>query len=89
MQTLDGFDEYNLSPRYQFCNADIYFEVTTDSLNDSIESDQIKKDQPILKESYGGCIGTIDTQREKDIGLAPDYAFDPMRSDECIVSTNA
>ena len=27
----------------------------------------------------------MDTQQEKDIGLAPDYPFEPLKAGECLV----
>lgn len=31
------------------------------------------------------CLMLMDTQQEKDIGLAPDYPFEPLKAGECIV----
>ena len=43
-------------------------------------------DAAIMDSEYKATVILMDTERESDIGLGPDYPFDPLGAGECIVS---
>ena len=43
-------------------------------------------DTEIADSTYTATVILMDTERESDIGLGPDYPFDPLGAGECIVS---
>ena len=44
-------------------------------------------DSVIEEVDVSGTLILMDTDREKEIGLGPDYPFEPLKAGECIVSS--
>ena len=70
-RVLDLYGEqYNLSPRFHFCDVD----VTTqrESINEESQNQHT-------------CIMMMDTDREREIGLANKYPFEALEPGEIIL----